>query len=432
LRRRLVIHTYRLSLFPLAVAAIFVSTFVPVAWRPATGWTSEFQAAGFALNLFLYMPLGVALARRRLVLVLAAALICSVAAETSQMWAYERDASTYDVLSNTCGALLGCLLWRAFARAGHEEPEISVSRLFLGLSLLCAGGVLLLWQPARHFDFLANWQPSYSLLLGSDGSADRAWRGRIEQLEIFSAAMPPGEVPIRTDLHHQGASAQLLYQLPTPATLRGDPIRVSRQQSARIFAAIQQSRSFTVAARAVPDDFVQGGPAPIVSFSRDHIYRNFDLGQEGKRIVFRVRNPQDVIDQDFRIDSNPVSEHGPLSIVATYDGATAKLFIDGSLEGRANTAAIMCARPEVCDSGVPVGWFVLGGASALLGLALFPSRTRTSLALVAAISGTAAVVVPRLTNLTPAAVLSSPWLQVCAALGAVAVVSARSISNPRA
>jgi hypothetical protein len=181
----------------------------------------------------------------------------------------------------------------------------------------------------------------------------------------------------------------------------------------------------------VPDDLLQGGPAPNVSYSRNHINRNFDLGQEGERIVFRVRNPLDVIDQDFRIDSNPVAMHGPLSIVATYDGVTARLFIDGSLQGRANTAAIMCASPAVCDSGVPVGWFVLGGVSALMGLALFPSRTRTSLALVAAISGTAAVVVPRLANLTPAAVLSSPWLQACAVLGAVAVVFARSVSHPR-
>jgi hypothetical protein len=414
LRGRIAIHTYRLSLLPLAAAAIFVSTFVPVAWRPATGWSNDFQPADFALNLFLYVPLGVALARRRLLLVLAAVLTCSVAAEATQMWGYERDASIYDVLSNICGALLGYALWRAFARGGREDPQISVGRLFLGLSLLCAAGVLLLWHPARHFDFLTNWRPSYPLVLGNDGSAEQAWRGRIEQLEIFS---------------HQGESTQLLYKLPMPATLRGDSIRVSRPESERIFAAIRQSRSFTVAARAVPDDFLQGGPAPIVSFSHDHIYRNFDLGQEGERIVFRVRNPLEVIDQDFRIDSNPVATHGPLSLVATYDGAIAKLFIDGSLQGRVNTAAIMCASPEVCDSGVPVGWFVLGGVSALLGLALFPSRTRTSLVLVAAISGTAAVILPRLASLTPAAVLSSPWLQLCAGLGAIAVVAARSMSG---
>lgn len=251
-------------------------------------------------------------------------------------------------------------------------------------------------------------------------------------MEILPGAVPPSQLPLHAGLSADGESVEPLYQLPTPVVLRGDAIRIPPQQVERILVGIRRSRSFTVVARVTPDDLLQSGPAPIVSFSRDHIYRNFDLGQEGERIVFRVRNPLNVIDQDFRIESNPLALHKSLSIVATYDGTIAKLFINGSLQARENTAAIVCASRDVCDSGVPVGWSILGGVSVLVGLALFPVRTRTSLVLIAAICSVVAVLLPRSANLIPAAVLSSQWLQVCAALGAVSVVLARALSQDAA
>ncbi len=61
---------------------------------------------------------------------------------------------------------------------------------------------------------------------------------------------------------------------------------------AALLAACQQSNELTIEAVLTPANVTQGGPARVVSFSLDPYKRNFTLGQQGDRLVLRLRTPQ--------------------------------------------------------------------------------------------------------------------------------------------
>lgn len=81
------------------------------------------------------------------------------------------------------------------------------------------------------------------------------------------------------------------------------------------------------------DSLTQGGPARIVSFSRNAMSRNFTLAQEGHALVFRLRTsrtdhngmlPELIVPGVFD-DSR--FQH----LVVVYNGATVRLYVDGKL-----------------------------------------------------------------------------------------------------
>ena len=117
------------------------------------------------------------------------------------------------------------------------------------------------------------------------------------------------------------------------------------RQSSRDFArAAMYSNSFTVVTRVATDNIIQDGPARIVSFSTDPFNRNFDLGQEGRQLFFRVRTPVSGANGNrYRTETPPILQAGKETlIVASYDGAVARIYLDGQLCGRSNLAAAGC------------------------------------------------------------------------------------------
>jgi len=63
--------------------------------------------------------------------------------------------------------------------------------------------------------------------------------------------------------------------------------------------------------------------------------------------------------QIVRAETAPILRAGEeTSIVASYDGAVARILVNGRLYGRQNTAAAGCSMAELCDSAVP--WAGLG------------------------------------------------------------------------
>jgi len=81
------------------------------------------------------------------------------------------------------------------------------------------------------------------------------------------------------------------------------------------------------------DSLKQGGPARIVSFSRDSMRRNFTLGQSGNGLVFRLRTTE--TDRNGMYPSLLVpkvfDDRKPQHLAVTYDGAKVRLYIDGEL-----------------------------------------------------------------------------------------------------
>lgn len=59
-----------------------------------------------------------------------------------------------------------------------------------------------------------------------------------------------------------------------------------------LLAACRQSHQLAVEARITPARPGQTGPARIISFSTDPYHRNFTIGQEGDKLVFRLRTPR--------------------------------------------------------------------------------------------------------------------------------------------
>lgn len=98
----------------------------------------------------------------------------------------------------------------------------------------------------------------------------------------------------------------------------------------RLLDACRRSNGITVEAVLTPDSLDQGGPARIVSFSRDTQSRNFTLGQEGDLLVFRVRTPRTGPNAD-----RPAAEFGALRpgathhVLVSYRPGTLTCYVDG-------------------------------------------------------------------------------------------------------
>jgi VanZ family protein len=90
---------------------------------------------------------------------------------------------------------------------------------------------------------------------------------------------------------------------------------------------------FTLEVWAATDDPDQTGPARIVSYSLNHVERNFTLGQSNKKLIMRLRTTE--------TDLNGVKPHAeldsvfgssePQHIVVAYDFSEQRIFVNGEM-----------------------------------------------------------------------------------------------------
>jgi hypothetical protein len=112
--------------------------------------------------------------------------------------------------------------------------------------------------------------------------------------------------------------------------LTGSTMAVSEGPASPLARRLKEAGEFTVEAWVRPANTVQGGPARIVSLSKDVTHRDFTLGQDGSKVVFRLRTT--------RTSGNGIPElttsRGALStrlthLVCTFDGRTKRVYVDG-------------------------------------------------------------------------------------------------------
>ena len=100
----------------------------------------------------------------------------------------------------------------------------------------------------------------------------------------------PGE---RTSVYLDGENNRPQHIRMLPAGKGGGaydlPLRASDQVAQFLLAACKKSNRFALAAAISVDDLRQEGPARIVSFSNGGFARNFTLGQEGEKLILRLR-----------------------------------------------------------------------------------------------------------------------------------------------
>jgi hypothetical protein len=365
--------TTRIALQAPAAALILAATAVPVELRHATlaNLYVRLNPTDILLNFLLYVPFGAVLAPAGFFRAVSAAAALSAVAETAQIVSANRFPGAMDVVANITGAAVGALLGSLV-----RVPRVALSKR---LAALCLAAAAVLWTlqalPGRSAG-MSNWDPGMALAAGDELTRNRPWQGGIEELAIRSGGAVLFGPERNLDL----------------AALRGRPLLsggAARELRDRIVAA----GSFEVLVRFRSHDAGQAGPARIVTFSRDTLSRNFMLGQERRRLVFRVRTPV-----TGRNGLSPaattagVIEPGKLHTVrAAYDGAVSRLYLDGRLAARENLRAEGQPFPVLADVGRPAVAVALGILAAIGVAGLAEPRRRFASCAAAGLAAGAAV-----------------------------------------
>ena len=155
----------------------------------------------FFLNVLLFVPFGFGLSaqlrkrgssrRASLLLALAAGAVTSYVVEFLQLYIETRDSGWGDVISNTSGAVAGFFLFDRWGEAllqhlsGWEERVetcLSLRRTCIFL-LVYLGFFFTISIPLQKETRLSNWDTASLMFVGSDGTAQHAWRGQISRLQ---------------------------------------------------------------------------------------------------------------------------------------------------------------------------------------------------------------------------------------------------------
>ncbi|MFZ0546416.1 MAG: VanZ family protein [Candidatus Promineifilaceae bacterium] len=336
--------------------------------------SSRYAVVDFPRNVAFFIPLGFGLAgwfagkkvrkiwAYPLVVLIGTGL--SFTAEVLQSYTLDRFPTFADVLANGFGTAVGLVIFHLFgvqllqytARLLDRLRSFFTFKRALPTYLL----YILLWlfvaNRIQTVVQLNNWDTSYPLLIGNEASQDRPWSGTIQQVQLYSRALPGEEVARLFDEDAaspqddnalvafydftgdgQGNFPPLVWQRNGEGETADDGIHVSQDQwlesqqpVTAISQAVADSSQFTVeivAASAGPD---QTGPARILSISQDPFLRNLTIGQEQTDLTLRFRTPltgengrhPELIIHDVFTDQN---FH---QIVITYDGRTVTFYMD--------------------------------------------------------------------------------------------------------
>jgi hypothetical protein len=438
--------------------AIVIGTAIPVELRPARIPSTSLLPLDFLLNVALYVPFGLALRRRaprqrtidssirpRLFrlgpwVAIASGALLSALIEILQIWFVNRQPSLPDVLANTLGTAAGIAVGGILARRAElaiaadkgrgTHRLMSLPCVFVGARAAAAAavialliGTLLVWRD--NPGDLSNWDPSYELVLGNEVTADRPWRGVVAALAIVPGVLSPEDArrlaAAGDAVARESPGSRGRWLVDAPVALEGAPLRITGRLGEDFVAEIVERNAFTVVLRGATADTRQDGPARFVSFSRDPYHRNFDVGQEERRIRFRVRTPAAGVNGDIYAETTDLLEdRRPTTIVASYDGDIARIYVDGRLEARRNLSAATCVESALCDADLPLAAGMLGVSLALCCLPLSGHRREGLVLVVPATAAVAAVLAygGGAGNTVPA---FHHWFTVAASAGAGAV-----------
>ena len=402
---------HSLMLLPLAILLILIATGVPAQVRLAVWEHGLFDASDFFANVLLYLPLGVALWRRSLLAVLLASTALSTAMELLQVWSFGRFPSVFDLVANVAGSGLGVAVARFRVRRKTEAKphRIALTLLTAFIAFGIAGGLLLVWAFPIAASNLTNWEDDFALLLGNETTGNRPWRGVISAMAIAPIALAGNTLARMGNLRDARARRELLdheaYIFRQSLRLEGgEAHRLPSEISTRFVESAVDHNAFTVILHLSTADLRLDGPARMVSLSRDNFHRNFDVGQKGRAMSFRIRTPATGLNGNnyYAQTGNVLEAHREVAIVATFDGVVSSIYVDGQLEGRANLAAAGCVVRSICDGDLPLALVLLGGSFTVLVLAAARTGKRRWSLVLALCAGIAACFVLDATHRTAA------------------------------
>jgi hypothetical protein len=387
-------HPIELRGLPIALLLILATTAIPVELRAPQAWRFTPDPGDVIANILLFMPLGMAIWRCGQRRALAAGLLISLAVEVLQEFSFGRYPSVYDVACNGAGAGIGAALVAMV-------PRIQKIPLRLGRSAvaLAAAGITVwlgIWTFPATPPSLRQWSSDMPLMLGNERTGDRPWAGRIESLEFYARRYAP------RDLHGGQAAPPPLIHVKGPFELTGNrAVTLPTEEARRLVTAVGESSALTVVVHFSVQNLEQDGPARIVSFSTDPFHRNFDIGQMRDRIRLRLRTPVSGPNGNvFYAESGPVLVSDRLiELVASYDGAVARLHIDGHAVARLNLDAKGRIWPDFFEEYAPAAWALLGVLVCIVLFGLSRRRSRIASLVAAASAGVMTLLLPWLSKL---------------------------------
>jgi len=303
--------------------------------------------------------------------------LLSFTVEVGQLW-LRRAPSVVDVVCNTTGTLAGAIggiaTYRRLLRRVEQVSQAfrlrSTSAALLGGYVLALSLVLALPMPLSA-DFI-NWNAKLHLLIGNEGTLDRPWLGEIYLVAIYNRALNDEEVytnftagpslsgipnRVRQGLVvlydfsegeglrvHDRAGAEdpvdlrihdpdhVRWLSPNGLAVEKETVLASQGPARKLSAGRFSAHSeLTVEVWVAPADLSQGGPARILSYSKDPYHRNFTLAQQGGDIVFRLRTPVSGLNgmhPELRTRDQPLAQ-GVQHLLARYHDGAEVLYRDG-------------------------------------------------------------------------------------------------------
>jgi hypothetical protein len=203
------------------------------------------------------------------------------------------------------------------------------------------------------------------------------------------AALGPGSIAQEQDRLPDGLVYYWHSASGTPA-LPPNPVLPAEAASRFYYRLVQRSR-LSVLLWIRPEDPPQRSPTAILAYSEGPLHRNFMIGQQGRRIVFRLRTPAtNESGTQPSLRSPPTLQAGKYVLVAaTYDGRTSRLYVKGApvASARMPTRRLPFTfdPPQAALTVAVFGMLAAGGLSGLAG-----SGRRTKLLMAALAAGTPA------------------------------------------
>ena len=348
------------------------------------GWGKDSGPFDSFLNVLLFIPFGFGLAGRfqergksrllTLGLTLAIGALISYTIESLQVYVPSRDSGWEDVLTNSIGAVVGCLLFilcgPAVLRFLSTCETALESFLTPGRSALVLAIYIGLWiaisVPLQEESRLSNWDPSSLLVIGNaaSGQPSSAWRGKVFRLEFWDHALPaalaerltsgvPGDVgaprplaaydfsaaPPFKDRSHFLPDLSWIPRAPvstgsTSVVLDGTSWLVSQAPISALVDDVQSTGQFSIRLACAPDD-VNGVNAPIVSASHNPGLLNFEFRQQGSILVFWFRTPLTVKRARVAsLTSDIFALNKQRDLLFSYDGSNLAEYVDGKEQRR--------------------------------------------------------------------------------------------------
>ena len=357
-----------LTLYPFA----FTPTWPTNPWfRLLTGLS---HGTDLMQNVILFIPLGVTLRwflagygirqRGQIVGSMILAGLLALGIEIAQLIIPGRTAAILDVMANTAGAGLGSrwlapllipIVDQIARRVVHLIRQTPATVVVIGLTIWLgsAGWLLQHWQRAT---LPTNWSDRYTLQIGAADDGRRFWPGYVSFVALYSRAFTEREAHT-VDTFQEAVALQplLAYDLKQfppmpkgpysqPLVAHGKPVLtqegmrvgyerwlMSREPLRGVATAIAQTGAFTLVARVAVGEPTRHTEGFIINYGRGIDGHNVSLIQAGADLLVRMRLPltRAANDRPPLRFSDVFTSSQPQVLILSYDGAVARLFVDG-------------------------------------------------------------------------------------------------------